>query len=327
MTTKFKFLFASLALASITTLSAQTVGYVTRTINPGINTISTSFNSEVPSGFVGQSSGSLTAVTSSTITNSAAAWTSGFVTAAAPYFVRITSGNLEGRTFAITSATSTVLTLSTGSTDLVTAGLVAGDTYKIFPAETLGTTFASVAVQSGANVSTSDNVLLWNGVSWQTYWFDGTNWRLGASATPRNNIVISPDTGVIYNRRGATAITYISSGTVPSENLDVPLQSGITCLGGLYPVDKTLGQLDVENTSGWKSVNGSTVTSTTADKVMVWNGVAWQAFYHDTTFSPARWRLGASTTDRSNAVTITAGQPVLIQKSSAAAVFSSVKPY
>jgi hypothetical protein len=300
-------------------LGAETVGYVTITIPPGsIGTPTTTvmsipFRDQVADGFVGAGTGTLTAVSSTSVTNSGAGWTAGFVTSSTPHFVRLTSGAGAGRTFRISSNTATVLNLTTGGLNLVTLGVVAGDSYAIFPAETLNTTFNRLSILKGSSAANADNVLLFNGSAWNTYFFNesANRWQLGVLPTDQGNTVISPDTGVLYVRRGSEAMKFLAAGIVPETNLATEISNGTTFLGGLLPINTTLGSLSIQNTPGW--VAGTSATGT--DKVMLFNGTTWNSYYYNSTAS--QWRLGALPTNQNN-VAIATGAPVLVTKATPA---------
>ncbi|MDX6766828.1 MAG: hypothetical protein SFU85_08550 [Candidatus Methylacidiphilales bacterium] len=313
-------LAAIVALASANGLTAQTVGYLTANVTagsiatPSTTVFSITFNDELPSGFVGQGTGTLTGVTSNTITNSSAAWTSGFVTASTPYFVKLTSGSAVGRVFRVTSATSTTLTLTVGSLNLTTLGVTAGNTYQLFPAETLDTIFSTLAVSGNTTSATSDNVLLFNGTTWNSYWFNSSvsQWRLGAIPTNQGTTVVSPETGLIYLRRGATSMSILSSGVVPSTSIPTEISNGATTfLGSLYPVDTTLNNTNIHTTPGW--VSGTSATGT--DKVLIWNGSSWNSYWRHSTLNV--WRLGAIPTAQNP--TIVGGSPIIISKATPSA--------
>jgi hypothetical protein len=313
---------AALGVLSVSAF-ATTVGYVDQSFAVGTNVASVTFKN-VASLENGPSSGAITGATATTVTIGSAGWDAPFVTAAQPYFVRFTSGSATGRTIQISTNTSDTLTLSTGGADLVNDyGVTTGDNIEILYGETLGTLFATIAVNSGANQSASDNVLLFTGTVWNTYWFDGTNWRQGSSPSPRNNIVINPDSGFLYVNKGASAISFVDSGTVPDVDSKINLSSGTTFATAMYPVDRTIGSLGLETTSGWISETGSN-NGAGADRFLYFNGSIWGSYYYDSNLG--YWRSGPSPANR-NGIVISAGTPLLIVKTSAAAEYSPAKPY
>ncbi len=110
--------------------------------------------------------------------NSVAAWTSGaFSLAAAPYFVRLTSGTHSVRTLRIAAPanTATRLNLIDDGLDLNTlnlsVGAAAGTGYEIIPGDTLASFFAttnggdSLVVQGAGDPLAADLIQVWGGAA------------------------------------------------------------------------------------------------------------------------------------------------------------------
>ena len=108
------------------------------------------------------------------------------------------------------------LTLSTQGVDL-TQMVNLGDTYEILPLETLGSLWGTTSVpfQTGASASTADNVELWNGSGWLTYYPNGTAWKQAGSLVSQNNTLLASGAGWLTLRRGTTPITLYIVGRVP----------------------------------------------------------------------------------------------------------------
>jgi uncharacterized protein (TIGR02597 family) len=316
-----RFLFALLALAPAA-LMAQSAsvpqGYMNFTIpagsvgTPSVYTFSLPLSAPVPGGFVGQPAGKISSVTATTITNDSAGWTAGALSqAASPWFIRIVSGTAAGRTLQVTSqaSTATTVTIDNQGTDLTTLGIVAGDKYELFPAYTLQAVFGS-SVLGGTSSGTADVVRLHNGSGWIEYYFNSTanQWRTGAIPVSQNNVVIRPDSGVIFYRRGTTPIALTLTGKVPSTNLQVVLNEVGTAFVAGFPFASTLDNSDYKAMPGWVNNTG---TVSNADKLTALVSGSWNSYNFNQTAS--QWRNGSIPVNQGSNVTITAGAPVVIE--------------
>jgi len=305
MTTKFKFLFASLALASITTLSAQTVGYVSRTLNPGTaNLLSVPFD-QPPATFTGATSGTFETISATSFTDNEAGWAVNFASAANPYFIKITSGVGAGLYFqaANGSNTSTVVNLLAGEQNPTTLGIVAGDTYTILLGQTIKKFFTGIAVNQGTS-TTGDQVFLLSNSTWVGPYAQNVSgvWKSGFLTV--DDQVIRPDTGLYFFRRNLNgALTITVSGVVPSVNQRYELPNATSnFVNTTFPVDTNLLASGIQNISGW----------TSTDRVFIFNDGTWAS----ATWNGTAWKDGFLTV---NTRAILAGQPVFIVKNSGAA--------
>jgi hypothetical protein len=319
------------AQSSSGTATTDPVGYMTVTIpaatDPNVPTrTALCFPLHDPAGseVTGAVVGKITAISSGTISNSSAGWTSGaFSNAASPYFVRIMTGAAKGRTLQITANTATDLTVSNQGTDLSTLGIVSdptnGDTYQILAGDTLNTFFGTTTL-SGTSDTVADNIQYWNGSAWQTFYYNSTNnrWQPRGVNISSNNFVLRPDAAIIYVRRGLTALSYTFTGTVPTTNLQYVYNNrGNTYVANGFPVDTTLATLAYNTTPAWVSGTDGNVS----DQVQYWNGSAWQRFYYNSANN--RWQpVGVNIS--SNSFTIAAGKPVMIYKTGTNAGVSSL---
>jgi hypothetical protein len=297
MTTKFKFLFASLALASITTLSAQTVGYVSTNITNSVNFISL--------GFEGTSTvtGTIDSAGTSTLTDTGA-----FGPVTLPSVVRITSGAGEGLVFNILSKDSNTLTVANNSVPNISAIVTSGNSYVVYGAQTLNSYFGLTSFTKASTSSVADNVLIYNGVTWVTYYFDTDDnfWRTTASATDAGGTVLVPNQAFLFVRKNTSLpLTLLTSGTVIDTKAGsyFPV-SGLFVLGNQIPTNSTLGTIGLQLNAGWKRRNGST-SFAQADQVFIWNGVAYiNAAYNDLT---SRWENSGGTDVSSTAINAATG--------------------
>ncbi|MGH8047729.1 MAG: hypothetical protein ACREKL_10820, partial [Chthoniobacterales bacterium] len=277
-----------------------------------VSTFSLPLSAPVPTNFTGQSSGAISSVTASTITNSAAGWSPGALSqAASPYFIRITSGQAVGRTLLISVSqanTATTATVDNQGTALDGLGIVAGDKYEVFPAYTLQTVFGS-SVLGGASADVSDVVRLHNGTGWVEYYYNSTaaQWRQGSIPVTQNNVVVRPDSGIIFYRRGTSPIVLTLVGKVPSTDLQVVMNEVGTAFVAGFPSASTIAGNNYTTMPGWVNNTGSVTDS---DKVTAFVSGAWNSYNYN--LSATQWRNGSVPVSQ-GAVAITAGTPVIIE--------------
>ena len=212
-----------------------------------------------------------------------------------PHFVRVkTSATAAhiGKFFLISSNTTNQLTvvLPAGVANINTLVSVA-DTCEVVAANTLGNVFGTTSpvLKTSPDPALADNVLIWNGTTWDTYYHDGTDWYGFNSFDPQNNTVIYPDEGVFVIHRFTpppgtnSAVTLTLMGTVPStaEQTDVVggtvAHPGYTFISNRFPVNATLGSLGLHLLPGW--VSGGDPNA--VDNALVWNGTTWETFFYD----------------------------------------------
>jgi len=299
---------------------------------PSVNTFSVPLRDALPATFVGQATGRISSVSASTITCTGAGWSPNALSRlGSPYYLRITSGAASGRTLQISPSVpntdSTVTVLNQG-TDLTALGIrtgSSGDTFEMFLGFTLSTLFSTTTL-AGTSSASADVVMLHDGVGWREYYFHSTalQWRTGSVPSSQNNVAIRPDSGVIFYRRGSTALTYGLIGTVPSVNLKVVVNNvGVTFVGGVYPVNQTLAGAAYHALPNWRTAGNVA----TADKVTFFGGIGFDSYHFNQ--SAAQWRKGSVPVSQSN-VTIPSGRPVILERSGGTAgvtVLERVLPY
>jgi len=289
---------------------------------------------------------SVTAVTTNTISvgDTPAPFTTNLATSASPYFVKFLSGSEMGRVLLITANTTSSLTLDTtdhvsGSPVLLsTSGfsVQAGDTFEIFPGDTLASVFGAGTTQSpllltgATNVTSSDTVSLFTTASAPatTYYFNATAgfWEQYGTKVSANNTIIYPYSAFTITRRNNHPdMTLVLGGRVTSVVADTKvISSGTVFTSTHYAADIKLSQLQFG--SNW--VTGSSVT--TADTLSVWNAAmgAFDTFYQK---PDSTWRkYPDAVTDQSN-FSIKAGTVTTIGKreivAGAATFLQSPLPY
>jgi uncharacterized protein (TIGR02597 family) len=276
--------------------------------------------------------GSVVAVTSTSISvgDSPAPFTTSLVTA--PYFVKFLSGNEIGRTLLITANSTSTLTLDTtdhtssAAINLDTAGfnVQIGDTFQIFPADTLASVFGAGTTQSplllsgGTNIVTSDTVSLFTSANAPaiTYYFNTADgiWEQYGTRTNANNAVIYPYSAFAVTRRMAHPSTNIViSGRVTSVMAQTRTLSNATVFTSThYATDIKLSELQF----GANWVKGDTIVS--ADTLSVWNAAS---NHFDTYFqkTDSTWRKYPDMNTDQSSFAIPAGAVTTITKREAVA--------
>ncbi len=300
------------------TIASVPQGYMNFTIpagnasTPAVTTFSLPLSAPVPGNFTGQPAGTISSVTATTITNNSAGWAPGALSVkASPYFIRFKSGAAAGRTLLISTSpanTATTITVNNQGTPLTGLGIVAGDKYELFPAYTLSTVFGST-VLGGSSAALADVVRLHDGSGWVEYYYNSTGqWRTGSVPVSQNDVVIRPDSGIIFYRRGTTPVVLTLTGTVPSTDLKVVLNEVGTAFIAGFPVARTLAQSDFTSMSGWVNNTGSVAN---ADKITALVSGTWNSYNFNQTNS--QWRNGSVPVNQGPLVTLAAGTPVIIE--------------
>ena len=282
---------------------------------------------DLPGTFVGSKSGRITGVGTNTITAAGAGWTAGSLSApASPYLIEITSGAAQGLILLISTATAnTTDTVTIDTSEMVRAGNLqnleiatgadVGDTYRIWPADTLGSFFGTpetTGIQGGTSSANADTIILAVNGSSTTYFYNTAvtpgRWsRVGLGSPDASNVPIPPYAGVQYARLSTTPLEFTVIGRMPTGMRKVAVKnSGTTLLSPYWPVRQTLGSLGLQNLPGWASA----ASAAEADTVVLSSGGSATTYFHDGN----NWRrvgLGSSSADDT---VVAAGTSVLINK-------------
>ena len=180
---------------------------------------------------------------------------------ASPHLLRVKTGALVGKFWTVISHTADTLSLkeplggSPGIPDANLSGLLEMDSCEILPANTFGTTLGTISglgTGSSASGPTADNVLVWNGSSFEAYFYHTTNSRWQKGISNATNTVIFPDDTLFFARKVVSPLTLTFMGTVPSTTERTELAgSSYNFVGNRFPTDTTLGATGLENTTGW----------------------------------------------------------------------------
>ena len=309
----------SLATASFATTTAYSppVGAMSYTINSGTPSVPVASSFTIPLHDIpaagGATVGVITSLTSTSLTVNGANWSAGALSSIQyPYALRITSGNAVGYTYNVTANTTDTLTVS--GPDLVQAGAVSGDSYRLIPIDTLNTLFGAGTLLGGATSADADIVTLSSNVQLSYYYNTNLNhWvRTTGPVTDRGNIAIPLDSALTITRK-SSAIVLRFIGNVPTERyvMVVP-NSGTTYTHTGFPQDVTLGALSLQTAlSGWVS----SASAATADTLSVSNGAGFLNYFYNGT----NWQRTTGPITNRDSINIPAGTPILIFKRGSAA--------
>lgn len=332
--------FASLSASNLsaqTTVSTTPVGAVTLTVAASSNgttytvsqvavplvgdpLVSNGVSAVTPSGLL---KATVSSATTNQVTTTSAGWTVGQLAQASfPLFVKFTSGSQSGLTLLITANTDTTLTLDNRGIDL--SGLT-GSSYTIIAGDTLvglfgtGTVAGSNDVRGGTATNfaanQTDRVTINTSGTVINYYFNTqfNQWRRSGSSASQDNVVISPQAGVVYSRIATTPLSVVTLGTVPTGSTKIPLTSqGLEIIGRQFPSDTTLASLNIQNVSNWRKANTGGVTVATSDRVLVNVSGALLSFYFNNT--TGLWQRSGSGADQGGVV-ISAADALRIQRS------------
>ena len=313
---------------------SRPVGYLVQTVPAG-QTRSFSVPFDADTSRLPNAVGVLTGVGADYLENAVANWPAGaFSAAAAPYFVRLTSGPQAGRTFRITTPanTATRLYVADDGVGLTTLSLTTGTDsacFEIIPGDTLGsflgttTPTDTLVVQGAADVTLADIVQVWGGSSWLNFYYN-TAWQRwardsdGPADPSRNHYPLRADRGIMITRNGGTPLAIAVIGRVlntPQRAFHAREENALTFLATMQTSDVTLGALALQGgtrSQGWRGSGDPT----TADSLFVWNGASWYTFFYNNVVG--HWQRVDDAADRDNYL-ITAGTPVFVQRRAAGA--------
>lgn len=281
---------------------------------------------------------SVTAVTTNTISvgDSPAPFTTNLATTGMPYFVKFLSGTEMGRVMLITANTTTTLTLDTTdnssqTVNLTTSGfsVATGDTFEIFPGDTMASIFGDNSSQNplllmgATNLFTADSISIYypSLKRFKSYYFNTTAgyWEASGSTANANDTILYPYGSITVTRRAnATDVSLILVGRVA----EVPVLTKTTGSSSLiygstgYATDMTLSQ--VQFGSNWTT--GS--SAITADTISVWNPTS-NRFNTYFQTSDSIWHSSLNPAINENNMTLAAGGSICLLQRSAVSGSSS----
>jgi uncharacterized protein (TIGR02597 family) len=328
---------AGMILASSASLIAQTattdpVGFIT------LNIAGTGGTAQTALSLAGlgltrsvEYQGSAEAVGTNTLVDNEATWTDNqFNGANGTYFVEVTSGAAAGTTYDISGTTAATKAITTAQN--LAGGVAAGASFKIRKHWTIASVFgaANEGGLQGGSSSSADQVLLYNGTGYDTYFYStggltGVGWRKnGAGATDQGATVIYPDDGIITIRKQSALAKVVVMGAVKTGQTSSPVQPGLNLLGNVYAANMTLAD------SGLYTGNAATGvapgSSSTADQVLLFNGTSYDTyFYSNGGLTGTGWRKNGSGATDFGSQSIPVGTALIIQRKNAAG-FNWVAP-
>ncbi len=262
-------------------------------------------------------SGSLTAVSGATLTDSNTNFTQA-ITAGKTAVLEITSGSgtVPGTVQDFVTWSGNSITLPAAVT-----GVAVGNTYRIRLAPTLQEIFPVGTLAGSVIASTADKVWIPTGPgTYDRFWY-----KTGASAGWRKTTNGSNDTGavtgdvpllyidgIIVEKKG-TAKDLVLTGEVKTKGSNVLLAQGQNLISVIPPTGSTLFNAGLQG-----DIAGSALAST-ADIVWVPNGSGSFVRYWYKSTSPAGWRTTSTGSDNTGAVSVDVPLPpsIIIQRRSA----------
>jgi uncharacterized protein (TIGR02597 family) len=253
-----------------------------------------SFPLDTPSEADGQTVGRITSVSANGISNASAGWTAGQLSSAAsPTLIRITSGAAKGRVFLISTSTAnteSTLTIDAsdlGATNLASLGIATGeqgDTYQLLKGQTIASLFGTDSesgILAGTNPNLCDQIQIMVAGAYRSYYLSNAStplqWRRVGPNSASDNVVIKPDSGVVFGRLANAPLELTLLGTVPTiQRVVTVADGGSTALSLGWAADSTLANLRLTSLSSWTSGSVSI-----ADSVQFLVAGAYRAYYHD----------------------------------------------
>lgn len=331
------FTVAALALAGsicsqalAQTASTTPVGFITLSV-PGTSTLSPAGSGALTLAGLGmvqpitfQGNADVVNTGTSTITNNSATWTANqFAATSNPYFLEIASGPAAGVILDIASNTSTTVT----TTQALPAAFVANASFIIRPHWTLSSVFGATGNAGLAigNTSSADQVLLYNGNTYDAYYYDNgqgfvsPGWQKNNNPIDGTTVRIYPDQGILIIRRQSASTQVVLTGAVKTGQTSVPIQSGNNVVGNVYGAGMTLADSGLY--TGNSATGVASGTSTSADQVLIYNTTSstYSAYYYDNGagFFPAGWTSASGVA--SGTVAIPVGSSIIVQRKIASA--------
>jgi hypothetical protein len=246
-TTLYSLLAAAAALGFAQAQTAYTtpVGYVTETLNPGFNHIGLTVH--LPT----KAAGDLDVIGASSVQDTTAGvnFTTSLGATGTLHILEITSGPKLGLVTEISTWTADTITTVD---DLLTAGVVAGNTYRIRKAPTLEEIFTTNIIDgplTPGSATTADLIFIPTSVAGQftQYFLSGTGaFRRVAPAGATPNVPIVYLDGIFVQRKATGTKNLVITGEVKPEKTSATFLAGFNSLGNIYPVGTTVQNSGLE---------------------------------------------------------------------------------
>jgi uncharacterized protein (TIGR02597 family) len=222
-------------------------------------------------------------VSGTTVTVTGTPWTAAQFGTNGQYFVEIASGTKPGAWTDIQSnGTGTLTTL-----DNLTAFAGANATIRIRKhtklVDFLGAN-NSAGLLGGTSQAVSDEVLVYDGTTYATYWYyngtPGAGWYDDNFASAANAI-IAPNEGVVIRRRGNTTISFQSIGSVKTGDTLFPISSGLNVLGNIAAKGITLATSGLYTGNATTGLKGATSQAFADEVILYIAGTPANYWYYD----------------------------------------------
>lgn len=245
------------------------------------------------------------------------------------YYVRFTSGGGAGLWSTISANGTGGFTLA--NTNALT-GVTAGNTFKVYPHQTLATVFPDGMEgvsfkKSASSLNRSTEILVpntttvgLNKAASATYYYTSGQWRKVSGGTVNcDNTVLSPQEYFVLRNKSTNTLTYVASGNVEALAVgrSVSTQTAkndIAAVSG-RPIAMTLAELGLGGTVAFET---SANSLNRKDELQVFNNSATGynkgalATYY---YTSGHWRkVGGGTTNYENERVITPGAALIIRK-------------
>lgn len=172
---------------------------------------------------------------------------------------------------------------------------------------------------AGGTAATADLIQVFSGGSFLKYYYNTSagGWRQGTDTTTDvSGTVLYPDDGLIIVRQGTNTsqtTQVVVMGTVKTGQTSFPVVSGQNVLSNPYAGPMTLASSNLY--TGDPSTGLAAGYTTTADQVLIYNGVNYDIYYYSSGGSPgAGWRRATGGTVDASATPIPAGSSFLVKR-------------
>ena len=280
-------------------------------------------------------SASTTGVTAggTTLTDSTATWTDNLYNGAnGTHYLEVisvggsTSAAGVGTIYTISATTAATKTLTVSSAFATGVSGTVGIRVRKF--WTIASVFgaANSAGLQGGTALTADQVLLWNGAGYDTFYYQtagigGTGWRkTGAQSADAGGTLILPTMPVMIKRGQSANIsltgTNAISGTIKGGLTTASIAAGFNYLTNPYGVDMTLASSGLY--TGSSTTGLAPGTSSTADQVLVWNAAtnSFDTYYY---LTGSGWRKTTDAATDASTTALATGTGFIIKRGASGA--------
>lgn len=278
--------------------------------------------------------GTISAITSTTITANGANWTTDqFDGANGAFYVEVFSATKPGALANITGTSTNSVTVDTDLTSLAQVGDSVRIRAHVTLASLLGANNAFGLLASNSPTS-ADEVVIYDGANSVSYFYftgdafgDAPGWYDSAFTFMANNVAIAPHEGIIIKRKAAGNLTITSTGTVKTGNTLFPVYSGLNILGTPSAQGVTLDSSGLYTGSNATGVTPSN-SPTTADEVVIYNGNVQTSYFYFTgdAFGDAPGWYDSAFTMQAGSIVIAPGTAFIVKRKSPGVAFNWAAP-